>query len=412
MRLAVFTNQFPGRLNTFFARDMRALIEAGVELEIFAFYPLDETLWDHVPPILGPEVLPRDLVHHLAPFEVARASVRVGAQSARFLRDAAPLVAASGRYGPAATARAAYAAAFARGCVTRWGQQRFDHVLAYWGNYAASVAYLFHRHTQPSIPFSMFLHARMDLYRQPAFLRRKMLHADNILVVCEYNRRYLAKHYSDIYPRVESRIAVHHLGLPLEQIPVAPNSDGVGARLVAVGNLEPLKGFAGLLEAMAKLRDAGISVHLDLVGEGRGKGELQQLTQRLDLAERVTFHGYQPADRVLAIMGAATVMVHPSIRPDAMPTVIKEAMAVGVPVIASDLAGIPEILDRGRCGLLVPPGDVPALASALKSLLADPVRRHQFSMLGRQHMEQQFDLWKNGALLAERLRSTQRVGGH
>jgi glycosyltransferase involved in cell wall biosynthesis len=107
-------------------------------------------------------------------------------------------------------------------------------------------------------------------------------------------------------------------------------------------------------------------------------------------------------------MQTTTVLVHPSIRPDAMPTVLKEAIAVGTPVIASNLAGIPEILDGGLCGTLVPAGDVGALADAIQRLLADPELRARYAAHGRAHAERCFDLWSNGRLLADRLRTSQR----
>jgi len=100
--------------------------------------------------------------------------------------------------------------------------------------------------------------------------------------------------------------------------------------------------------------------------------------------------------------------VHPPISPDAMPTVIKEAMAVGTPVIASDLAGIPEMLDDGRCGVLVPPGDGAALAEAIAALLGDAERRRRLADAGRRHMERHFDQRTNGAELARRLTATVR----
>jgi glycosyltransferase involved in cell wall biosynthesis len=102
------------------------------------------------------------------------------------------------------------------------------------------------------------------------------------------------------------------------------------------------------------------------------------------------------------------MLVHPSIRPDAMPTVVKEAMAAGTPVVASDLAGIPEMLDGGRCGSLVPPGDVDGLTDAIDTLLADPDRRHRLSLDGRRRVELMFDSRRNGAELAERLRRSRR----
>ena len=66
MRLAVFTNKFPSRISTFFARDMRALIDAGIDLDIFPFYPLEPELWRYVPDILNERVLPRNKIHHIS----------------------------------------------------------------------------------------------------------------------------------------------------------------------------------------------------------------------------------------------------------------------------------------------------------------------------------------------------------
>src|SRR6476661_3863671 len=199
MRLAVFTNQFPARLNTFFARDMRALLAAGAEIDVYPFYPVDQSCWPMVPAMLGPEFLPRERVRHLRRAEIARALAGWPARpAAAFLGDAARVVRAGMRFGVAPAAKAAYAASYAWATAKRFRGPAYDHVLAYWGNYAASAAYLFHRYTQPDVPFSMFVHARMDLYRQPAFLAEKLLYADNVFVVCEYNRRYLEQHYAAI----------------------------------------------------------------------------------------------------------------------------------------------------------------------------------------------------------------------
>ena len=93
---------------------------------------------------------------------------------------------------------------------------------------------------------------------------------------------------------------------------------------------------------------------------------------------------------------------------DAVPTVIKESMALGTPVVASNVAGIPELLDGGRCGMLVPPQNVEALADAIKTLLANTAMRRTYADAARKYAEEQFDLWRNGRRLARVLRSTKR----
>jgi glycosyltransferase involved in cell wall biosynthesis len=111
-------------------------------------------------------------------------------------------------------------------------------------------------------------------------------------------------------------------------------------------------------------------------------------------------------------MRTATILVHPSADiGDAVPTVIKEAAALGLPVIGTSVAGIPELLDQGKCGVLVPPRDVKALSDAMERLLKDEALRHRYAADARAYAEEKFDLWVNGRSLAQQLVSTVR-GAH
>jgi len=408
MKLAVFTSHFPGRLNTFFARDMRAMIEAGIELHIFPLYPLDPGLWRYVPDILGPQVLPRDRVHHLDLRETLppRGLTRVS-HVARFLRDTSAIRASAIGFGllPAAKCEYTFLKAWT------WAQayaDDFDHVLAYWGNYSATCAYVFHRLMSRTVPMSMFLHAGTDLYRDQVFLGQKMLYADNIFVVCEFNRRFIEARFRDIYPRLARKIHLYHLGLDLDAFRVELDHRQAST-VLAVGSLEAIKGFDYLIDATARMVARGVAVTLEIVGEGPERVRLMELAERLGLRSRVVFHGLLPFDAVREIMGQATLLAHPSTGlGDAVPTVIKESLALGTPVVASNVAGIPELLDDGRCGALVPPKDADALANAIERLLADAPKRRQIALAGRRHAERRFDLWRNGAALAARLKNTQR----
>ncbi|MGZ8455009.1 MAG: glycosyltransferase family 4 protein [Gemmatirosa sp.] len=407
MRLAVFTNQFPSRLSTFFARDMRALVDAGVELDVYALYPCDATLWSCVPALLDERVLPRERVHHLRPWNALASRPPAGSGARRFARDLWRATSAAARYGPAPVAKTAYAALLAWGWNARHQLRAHDHVLAYWGNHAATCAYLLHRLGGRDVPFSMIVHARMDLYRQPAFLAEKMCYADNVFTVCEYNRQYLRERFAAVYPRIAERVRIHHLGLDLAHLPFAEGGRP-DAHLVTVGRLERLKGVHVLLDALVRLAARGVRPTLDVVGGGESLAELRARAERLGLTDRVRFLGWQNGEEVEQAMRGATVLVHPSVAPDAMPTVLKEALAVGTPVVASRLAGIPEILDDGRCGVMVPPDDVEALADAIAALLADPARRRRLATAGRAHAERVFDMQRNGRLLADVLRATRR----
>jgi hypothetical protein len=187
MRLAVFTNQFPGRVNTFFARDVRSLLEAGFEVDIFPIYPIEPALWRFVPGCLGEDILRRDKVHHIGFNQILR-SMRLIPQEkfTAFLRDTVAISSSAARFGVEPLAKSTYVF----GKALAWAQQftdNFDHVLAYWGNYAATCAYLFNRLIDRPVRFSMFLHAGTDLYRKQVFLKQKLLYAQNIVVACEFN---------------------------------------------------------------------------------------------------------------------------------------------------------------------------------------------------------------------------------
>jgi glycosyltransferase involved in cell wall biosynthesis len=410
MRLAVFTSLFPGRINTFFARDMAALRAAGIDLDIFPLYPLDADSWRYVPEILNERVLPRSRVHHLSVWQAMRPrGLTRGSRVARFLRDSCAIRTSAVQYGLRPVMKSEYTFLKAWAWAQDHGDE-YDHVLAYWGNYSASCAYLFHRLMTRPVPFSMFLHAGTDLYRDQVFLRQKLLYADNVFVVCDFNRRFIQERFADIYPRIEEKIRVYHLGLDLSEF--AFQLEGHEARtILAVGSLEKIKGFDVLIEAAAQLVRRGQDIQLEIVGNGPEREHLGELSRRLGIESRIVFHGFQPFDRVRHAMTEATILVHPSPSlGDAVPTVIKEAMAVGTPVVATHVAGIPELLDQGRCGVLVPPKDVTALAAGIERLMCDADLRRQLALAGRRYIEDKFNLWQNGSQLALRLRCATRAG--
>jgi colanic acid/amylovoran biosynthesis glycosyltransferase len=405
MRLAVFTSHFPGRVNTFFARDMRALLEAGIELDIFPLYPLDPELWRYVPEILDERTLARDRIHHIDLAQtISLKGLSRGRRVRQFVRDTAAIRAAAWSFGFSQAAKNEYLFLKSWAWAMRHADE-FDHVLAYWGNYSATAAYIFHRLMNRRVPFTMFLHAGTDLYRDPIFLREKMLHADNIMVVCDFNRQYIKATFPDVYPAIADKIHLYHLGLDLSEFVFRAGGRKANT-VLAVGSLETIKGFDYLIRAIALLAERGQRVHLDIIGSGPELGALSQLARQLGIAPLVTFHGLLPFDQVREAMSQATILVHPSIGlGDAVPTVIKEAMALGTPIVASAVAGIPELLDGGRCGVLVPPCNPESLSGAIQTLLADDSSRRLYASLGRQFAERQFDLWRNGSVLAARLMS-------
>jgi glycosyltransferase involved in cell wall biosynthesis len=153
--------------------------------------------------------------------------------------------------------------------------------------------------------------------------------------------------------RAESR---RRLGIPTD-----------GPLLVAVGNLYPVKDHATLLRATARIDGARVAI----AGRGEEEKRLRNLADELDLGNRLNLLGLR--DDVGEVLATADLFVHPSLS-EGLPLAILEAMAAGLPIVATRVGGVPHALDDGRAGLLVPPGDPPALEAALRALLQEPAR--------------------------------------
>jgi glycosyltransferase involved in cell wall biosynthesis len=162
-----------------------------------------------------------------------------------------------------------------------------------------------------------------------------------------------------------------------------------GPLLVTVGRLNREKGVDHAIRSLQQLPEAQLAV----VGSGEELGELQRLVRELGLEGRVTFAGRQPPDVVKLYLAAADVFLFPTIRDEAAPIVLLEAMASARPVIASCLGGIPEVIDHpGENGILVQPGAPAAIASAVRSLLADENMRAAIGRGARARIHAEYSL--------------------
>jgi glycosyltransferase involved in cell wall biosynthesis len=408
MKLAVFANQFPGPFSTYFARDMRGLIEAGIDVEIFPIYPLEPDLWKDVPDILNEKILPRNKVHHISFKQcVPMTHLWFRKNTARLIADSAFIGASAIRYGMGPSVKSIYVALKAG----VWAQQysdTYDHVLAYWGNYVGTSAYIYHRLCASKKPFSLFLHARVDLYKDPIYLRQKLLYADRIITCCDFNREYILQQFPDVVHEIRDKIFVHYHGVNFDELPMKADNRSPG-KIIAVGRFVEHKGFDYVLRAARLLKDRGVNVEVELVGDGEEAAYLRSLAADLNLGDKVKFAGWLAADEVPEAIRRAMVLVHPSPEiGDGVPNVIKEAMAVGTPVIGSTVAGIPELLDNGNCGMLVPPKDSTVLADAIQTMVIDDALREKYALAARRRAEQKFDLWQNGRRLAGALATAVR----
>lgn len=173
-------------------------------------------------------------------------------------------------------------------------------------------------------------------------------------------------------------------------------------RLVYVGRLADKKGVDVLVEALARLDGA----HLDVIGDGPDRAALEAQARRLGVEDRVRFLGKLPRADVLSALATAHLVVIPSRvgaggDMDGTPVVLCEAMAAGVPVVASDLGGLGECIDDGVDGLLVPPGDVDALAAVLSQALTGAVDLAALGEAAADTAQRTLDIAEVGAAYAE-----------
>lgn len=274
------------------------------------------------------------------------------------------------------------------------------HLHAHFGTVASTVTRIAAR--LAGITWSMTLHAK-DIfcdYEENQNLDLKLRDANGVVTVSDFNVDYLSRTFPDAKPpmrRVYNGIDM----AAFDWQPPAPEAQGI----LAVGRLVEKKGFHILIEALRILRDDGREVTCRIIGSGEEDTDLRAQMTAARLGDSVTFEGSIPQVGVKRAMREAAVMACPCIvgedgNRDGMPTVLLEAMALGLPCIGTNVTGIPELINDGVSGFVVPEGDTAALAKALARLLDDADLRARFSRAGREVMERDFDIRRNVPLIA------------
>jgi glycosyltransferase involved in cell wall biosynthesis len=170
------------------------------------------------------------------------------------------------------------------------------------------------------------------------------------------------------------------IGIDANLFPLAARTDGPPWRLLRVASLNAVKDFPTLLQALRRIVDRGVDVHLDVVGEDTMKGSVQTLTESLGLTAHVTFHGVQPADQLAPFYARAHLHIVSS-RHEAASVAVLEAAATGLPTVGTRVGYVADFApDRAHA---VPVGDAEALADAIIALLRDPEHRARLAARAR-----------------------------
>ena len=222
-----------------------------------------------------------------------------------------------------------------------------------------------------------------------ALLPEKLARADFVACASWFMRaQAMRMSPPDLWPK----FVVVRCGVDLGALPAphAETGDGThGMRFICVGRLSPEKGYSGLLEAFAALLREGVPAHLTIVGDGPMRSLIEQDICGRGLGDAVRMTGALAEQDTLAQIAAADVLVLPSLM-EGLPVVLMEAMALGKPVIASSVAGIPELVRNGITGLLFRPSDWQHLTIQMSALAKDAAWRGRLAKAGREAIDAEY----------------------
>jgi len=380
---AYLFERFPSFGQTFCYREVAELDRQGVASPIFSIRnPKDEPPqeWD-------PRIIER--VHYVPEEKELLNDV----QSASKKRKLTPeIIAALDHWGRRTDFLRLYQAVYVG---LRLQELDVRHVHAHFAGMAARTAFWIHRFFP--MTFSFTAHAN-DIFAPRHFEigLDKLVDAARVIVT---ETDYAAQFLRERFPQRADSVHRIYNGLDLAEFERADLSS-TPPLIIAVGRLIAKKGFAELIRACALLAEGGKLFRCEIIGEGPLENELRAQIAQLNLQNRFVLSGAKPQREVRQHLAAASVFVLPSVLDaeggmDNLPTVIMEAMATALPVISTNIAGIPEMVVQNETGFLVQPADPIALAKAIEAVIDDRLLAQRLGEAGHQRAQELFLIEKN-----------------
>jgi colanic acid/amylovoran biosynthesis glycosyltransferase len=389
-KIAYVTTRYPYVSHTFIQDEVGALRGLGLRIDTFAIrrsdpeHVLSETdrqEWQTTYAIRPPRLTHFVLAH-------LRALAAGPTQYAATLRHALHLAT------PGIRSRVWHLFYFVQ-AVVLWDRCRrrgIHHVHAHFALVSSDVALLAARlgDGTSALTWSFTMHGPTEfsdvtLHR----LAEKTLEAQFVVCISSFCRSQLM---ALVEPQHWNKLHVIHCGVDVGRFaPGLGEPADAQTHIVDVARLVSVKGQAVLLQAAARLRDAGLDFQLSFVGDGPELSRLQGLAGELSLTDRTRFLGALSHEAVRDVLLSADVLCLPSFA-EGVPVTLMEAMAMELAVVTTRIMGIPELIEDDRCGVLVAPGAADELAVALAGLIGDPQRRAALGRRARERILEAFDL--------------------
>jgi colanic acid/amylovoran biosynthesis glycosyltransferase len=380
MNIAYFINVYPRPSQTFIWREIAALEAQGIVVHRFALRP-DAELKD-----AGERELTRYVLAG-GPLRLVTAAI-----ASLLARPAAAVAALElawrcGRKSDRGVLR--HFAYWAEACVLRqWLREcGAEHVHGHFGTNSAAILMLCRVLGGPRYSFTAHGPEEFD---NPTGLSlgEKIRRAEFVVAVCEFGRSQLFRWCSyDQWQKihvVRCGVDAHFLAAPAVTV---PNS----SKLLSVGRLAEQKGQLLLIEAAMLLKSRNIEFQLVLVGDGELRGPIESLIATYSLGSQVTLAGWKSNRAIGDLMQGSRALIMPSFA-EGLPVVLMESLGLKRPVVSTYIAGIPELIENGVSGFLVPAGDVAALADAMaKILAADQQTMEKMGAAGSERVRQRHD---------------------
>jgi len=399
--VAYVVSRFPKLTETFVLYELLAVERAGATVELYPLlrertaimHPEARPLVAraHFAPFLSPAIIASQvwwLTHHPRRYLGTLATVLRGT-----IRSPNFLLGAIGIFPKVSTA------------ARRMAEGGVEHVHCHFANHPAMAGFIIRRLV--GIPYSFTAHGS-DLHVDRTFLCPKVHEASFVIAISDDNRREILATCPG--PTAAERVVVLHCGVDTDRFrrdrqPAAPGDE---LMIMSVGTLHEVKGQAVLVDACKRLARRGIAFRCGLVGEGPDRAALEARIAAAGIGDRVKLLGVRTRQEVAELLASADVLAAPSVptsggKREGIPVVLMEAMASEVAVVASRLSGIPELVEDGRSGILVPPGDPDALADVLAGLALDPDRRRALGAAARARVLEGFDQQRNAEILLDRI---------